>query len=230
MTAMTTSHHSKSVITVCLVALMVTTGCSTSSFMKTSGAILKAPMNMMAGTSNSQSIGKILCLWEAAEGQGLDEKPSRGFAGQVMFFEHGNPTPVKVAGQIAIYQYKDYDPDAEEHTLLHTFKFDSEAWQVHRANGTLGDSYNVFLPYVEKHKERTTCALRVELTLENGQKISSPYTEVTLAGKQTSITPAQRRDFIKNRRIGGKIEPAAAPKRQTAQEALNTMTISMPKK
>lgn len=227
---MTTRHRLKVTIPTCLLAMAVVSGCSTSSFMKTSGAILKAPINLVSGNSQPQPVGKILCLWEAAEGQGLDEKPSRGFAGQVMFFEHGNPTPVQITGEVVVYQYKDYDEDAEEHTLLHTFRFESNAWQAHRAKGTLGDSYNVFLPYVEKHKDRTTCALRVELTLENGQKISSPYTEVTLAGKQMKITAAERRNFIKNRQIGGKIEPATAPAKQTAQEALNTMTISMPKK
>lgn len=226
---MTTSGITKLPVAICLLTLAATAGCSTSSFMKTSGAILKAPINMVSGDSHPQSIGKILCLWEPAEGQGLDEKPSRGFAGQVMFFEHGNPTPVKVVGDVTIYQYKDYDPDAEEHTLLHTFRFDSGAWQVHRTKGTLGDSYNVFLPFAQKHKDRTTCALRVELTLKNGRKISSPYTEVVLAGKQINVTAAERRNFIKNRQIGGKIEPAVAPKKQTAQEALNTMTISMPK-
>lgn len=171
----------------------------------------------------------MLCLWEAAEGQGLDEKPSRGFAGQVMFFEHGNPTPVQIAGDVVIYQYKNYDPDAEEHTLLHTFRFDSGAWQAHRARGTLGDSYNVFLPFADKHKERVTCALRVELTLENGRKISSPYTEVTLAGKKINISDAQRQSFIKNRHIGGKSESAVPAPKQTAQQALNTLTIELPK-
>lgn len=202
------------------------TGCSTSSFLKTSGDILQAPVRLVTGRNSTQSVSKILCLWESAQGQGLDGKPSRGFAGQLMFFEHGNPSPVKVDGQVVIYQYKDYDPDDEDHHLIHTFRFDSAAWQVHRAEGTLGHTYNVFLPFVEKHKDRVNCALRVEIVLPSGRTVSSPYTEVTLAGKKNGSQGTQRQPFVTNRQIGGKIEPVP----QTADEALNTLTIEMPKK
>lgn len=218
----------KSLVALCAASILTVSGCASSSFLKTSSALLKAPVNFVSGKSQPKSVAKILCLWEAAEGQGLDEKPSRGFAGQVMFFEHGNPTPTQVVGDVVIYQYKDYDPDAEEHTLLHTFRFDSGAWKAHRTKGTLGDSYNVFLPFTEKHKDRVTCALRVEITLENGRKISSPYTEVNLAGKKVRITDAQRNSFIRNRQIGGKpVTTAPAPK-QSADEALDTLTIQLP--
>ena len=219
----------KTLVVLFAVSTLTISGCSSSSFLKTSSALLKAPVDFVSGKSQPRPVGKILCLWEAAEGQGLDEKPSRGFAGQVMFFEHGNPTPVQVAGDIVIYQYKDYDPDAEEHTLLHTFRFDSGAWQVHRTKGTLGDSYNVFLPFTEKHKDRVTCALRVEVTLENGRKVSSPYTEVNLAGKKVRITDAQRNSFIRNRQIGGKAVTTAPAPKQSAQQALDTLTIELPK-
>lgn len=226
---MNNQHWPRFSTAICALAILTMAGCSTSSFVKTSGAFLKAPMSLVSGKSHSQSVAKVLCLWEAAEGQGLDEKPSRGFAGQVLFFEHGNPSPVKVVGDVVIYQYKDYDPDAEEHTLLHTFRFDSGAWQAHRAKGTLGDSYNVFLPFAERHKDRVTCALRVELTTESGRKVSSPYTEVTLAGKKVSVSDAQRQSLIRNRQIGGKIEPVTPAPEQTAEEALDTLTIELPK-
>ncbi|MEP3481370.1 MAG: hypothetical protein ABJZ55_19165 [Fuerstiella sp.] len=219
----------KTLVALFAASTLIVSGCSSSSFLKTSSALLKAPVDFVSGKSRQKSVAKILCLWEAAEGQGLDEKPSRGFAGQVMFFEYGNPTPVQIAGDVVIYQYKDYDPEAEEHTLLHTFRFDAGAWQAHRTQGTLGDSYNVFLPFTEKHKDRVTCALRVEMTLENGSKISSPYTEVNLAGKKVRISDAQRNAFIRNRQIGGKSVTTAPTPKLSAQQSLDTLTIELPK-
>ena len=219
----------KILVVLLAVSTLTVSGCSSGSLLKTSSALLKAPVDFVSGKSRQKSVAKILCLWEAAEGQGLDEKPSRGFAGQIMFFEYGNPTPVEIACDIVIYQYKDYDPDAEEHTLLHTFRFDSGAWQAHRAKGTLGDSYNVFLPFAEKHKDRVTCALRVEATLEDGRKISSPYTEVNLAGKKVSITDARRSSLIRNRQVGSKAVITAPEPRQSTQPSLDTLTIELPK-
>ena len=219
----------KTLVMSCALLAFTLVGCSSTSLVRTSSALLKAPVEFVSGRSQPKPLSKILCLWEAAEGQGLDEKPSRGFAGQVMFFEHGNPTPVQVAGEVVIYQYKDYDPDAEEHTLLHTCRFDSGAWKAHRTEGTLGDTYNVFLPFTEKHKDRIVCALRVEITLANGHKISSPYTEVTLAGKKVRITDEQRKAFVRNRQIGGTAEAATPAPQQTAAQSLDTLTIQLPK-
>lgn len=225
----TSRFHTVALATCCALAFS-TIGCSTSSFLKSSGAMIKAPMELISGNSHSQSISKVLCLWEAAEGQSVGGSPSRGFAGQILFFEHGKPSPVKVNGDVVIYQYKDFDPDAEEHQLVHTFRFDAKSWKVHLADGALGESYNVFLPLSEKKKEQVTCALRVELTLDSGRKVSSPFTEVTLGGKKIKVTDSERQSFIRNRQIGGKIEAAVPVEKQTAQQALNTMTIELPKR
>jgi hypothetical protein len=50
----------------------------------------------------------------------------------------------------------------------------------------MGESYNVFLPYVKHHTGRAKCALKVEFTAENGRTISSPITEVSLQARQKS--------------------------------------------
>ena len=224
------SCFQKTTAAICLTMSFSTIGCATSSFLKSPAAILKAPMELISQRDYSQSISKILCLWEAAEGQDVDGTPSRGFAGQILFFEHGRPSPVKVKGEVVISLYKDYDVNADEHHLISTFKFDAKAWSVHLAEGSLGESYNVFVPFSENHNDRVTCALRAEVTLENGGKISSPYSEVILGGKQRSVSAAQHKAFIKNRQTGGsKPQPAVKPPVQSAREALNTMTIQLPR-
>ena len=50
-------------------------------------------------------VGEILCIWEAAEGRGLDNHPCRGFGGQVLFFANGRKAPVKVNGAVRIYVF-----------------------------------------------------------------------------------------------------------------------------
>lgn len=232
---MTNYFHKPSL---CLV-LLTLTGCS-ASFVQTSRSILKSPMALVTSRS-AKPVAKILCLWEAAEGQGLDERPSRGFAGQIMFFTYGDPSPMKVDGTVRIYQYADFDSEEIDPTPVHKFKFDSTAWNVHRSEGTLGHSYNVFLPYVLKHKGLARCSLRVEFEDSNGQITSAPMTEVVLPNKQKSqAASAMQRPVITNRRFESDVasasekttRSAAAASAKTSEAAdkqMDTLTISLPR-
>jgi len=215
------------IVTLCCV---FATGCSSSTLLKTSSSIVNAPANLLEAARGPRPVGKLLCLWEPAEGQGLDEKPSRGFAGQIMFFSHGAPSPMKVKGTVRIFEYVDFDPNQDDPEALHQFTFDSGAWNAHHAEGTLGHSYNVFLPYVRKDKGHVVCALRVEIETEDGRKVSSPYTEVTLASR-TSTRPAtaMQRDVVRN----SSTRPTSAS--STTSEAtppptqkLESLTIPLP--
>lgn len=220
-------------LSLCLAVLFLT-GC-TSGFVQTSKTVLKSPMKLVTSRS-AKPVAKILCLWEASEGQGLDELPSRGFAGQIMFFTYGAPSPMKVDGTVRIYQYADFDAEEVDPTPIHNFKFDSTAWNAHRSEGTLGHSYNVFLPYVLKHKGLARCALRVEFEDANGQITSAPITEVVLPSKLKSRpASAMQRPVITNRRIESDVAGASARTTQSAAEAsaaadkqLDTLTISLP--
>ncbi|MEO2015888.1 MAG: hypothetical protein ABGZ53_16125 [Fuerstiella sp.] len=171
------------------------TGCS--SLLHTSAAFIKSPVQFVNTIRAEKRIVKILCLWEPAEGQGLDGRPSRGFAGQILMFAHGSPSPIPVHGTTSIYQYVNFDPDEVDPLPIHKFTFDDGGWNAHRTESTLGETYNVFLPYVVKNKGHATCALRVEYTSPEGRVISSPYTAVTLTAK-TSNKPlsALRRNIL----------------------------------
>lgn len=217
------------------VTLLAATGC-TSGFVQTSKSVLKSPMSFVSSRSN-KPVAKILCLWEGSEGQGLDEKPSRGFAGQIMFFTYGDPSPIKVDGTVRIYEYANFDPEEIDPTPVHEFVFDSGAWNAHRSEGTLGHSYNVFLPYVLKHKGSAACGLRVEFEDTNGRKTSAPFTEVVL-GQKSSSRPASamQRQIIQNERTESKTKTVSATTSKseietpvTAKEKLDTMTIALPR-
>jgi hypothetical protein len=189
-------RHTFAVLTIIAAITASATGCS--SLLHTSAAIIKSPVAFVSAIRAEKRIVKILCLWEPAEGQGLDGKPSRGFAGQILLFPHGSPSPISVHGKIHIYEYVHFDPDDEDPQPIHKFTFDDGGWNAHRTESTLGESYNVFLPYVPKDKGRASCALRVEYISPDGRVISSPYTEVQLAAK-TSNRPASavRRNILK---------------------------------
>ncbi|MEQ9408814.1 MAG: hypothetical protein RIK87_13850 [Fuerstiella sp.] len=211
--------------------LIGTAGCSSSALLKSSASVLTAPVTALSGARRDKPVAKILCLWEAAEGQGLDGLPGRGFAGQVMFFTHGDPSPMSVSGTVRIFEYTDYDPDNSDPVPAHLFTFDSGGWNAHRAEGTLGQTYNVFLPYVEKNNRHAVCALRVEFESENGRVISSPYTEVTLAARTTrKPTSALHRDIVTSSSTDRSEtnDPAAADQKKP-EPKLESHTIKLPR-
>ena len=125
---------------------------------------------------------EILALWEPAEGKGVDGMPTRGFSGQIMFFQHNNSSPVYAKGDVMIHLYDDQGDLEEQSKPLHQYKFDSGAWQVHAADSTLGPAYQVFIPYVRKGRNQVECALRVQLSQENAPEIYSRMISVKLDG------------------------------------------------
>tara|TARA_R110002111_G_scaffold262613_1_gene339474 strand:- start:59141 stop:60034 length:894 start_codon:yes stop_codon:yes gene_type:complete len=126
---------------------------------------------------------EIVALWEPAEGKGVDGLPTRGFAGQILFFQHNNSSPVYVKGEVLVYLYDDQGDLKEQSKPLHQYKFDAGAWQVHAVESTLGPAYQVFIPYVRKGRDQAECALRVQLTQKDAPDIYSRMISVKLEGK-----------------------------------------------
>src|SRR5436853_6989909 len=46
---------------------------------------------------------RCLCLWEPAEGTGVDDKPARGVSGQIFFFTRSSISAVEADGQVPIF-------------------------------------------------------------------------------------------------------------------------------
>ncbi|WP_339731130.1 hypothetical protein [uncultured Gimesia sp.] len=129
-----------------------------------------------------------VALWEATEGKGVDGMPTRGFAGQILFFQHKNSSPVYVKGEVTIHLYDDQGKVSEQNKPIHQYKFDAGAWQVHAVESTLGPAYQVFIPYVRKGRDQAECALRVQLTQQGSGEIYSRMISVKLDGKTPQPT------------------------------------------
>jgi hypothetical protein len=135
-------------------------------------------------------VRKMVCIWEPVEGQGLDGLPTRGFAGQIMFFTHGSPAPVASDGEVMVYLYHDRGTPEEQAKPLHQFSFSSEAWSKHLQKSTPGPSYRIFIPYVAKHSWHVNCGLRVRLTTPQGQPVYSEMVYVRLPGATEKTSEA----------------------------------------
>ena len=127
-------------------------------------------------------VGEILCIWEAAEGRGLDNHPCRGFGGQILFFASGRKAPVKVNGDVRIYVFDDEGVNGDPALPLHQFDFPAAAWNALLRPSNLGTSYQIFVPYTRKGQNQVSCSVRVSFTPEGGLPIYSKTATVDLPG------------------------------------------------
>lgn len=132
-------------------------------------------------------VGEILCIWEAAEGRGLDNHPCRGFGGQILFFAAGRKAPVKVNGDVRVYVFDDEGVNGDPSLPLHQFDFPGAAWNALLRPSNLGTSYQIFIPYTRKGQKQTTCSVRVSFTPEGGLPIYSKAATVDLPGTAPPI-------------------------------------------
>ncbi len=227
-----------------LAGVCLAVGCtSTGSLFKSPVSVIRDPGQLIGRSSFERDVVKVVALWESAHGKGVDGKNCRGFAGQVLFFGPQVETAVRVHGTVRITLYDQYDPEAEEEPEpLHTFEFTPEAWDVHRGEGTLGHSYSVFIPYVNRHRNQVNCALRVDLVQADGRVVSSRDTEILLPGRDTkNVAAARTRGFIQERRIpdveaaGDAVATAPEDGAQTPlpvaeKSSLKAVTIPLPRR
>ena len=142
------------------------------------------PSKMPEATSKNP-VSAILAIWEPSEGQGVDQLPSRGFAGQILFITRRNAEPVKINGDVRIYVFDDAGDDSKQGEPIHQFDFSAEAWNRHLQTNSLGPSYHCFIPYTRKdNSSQTHCTLRVRLTTESGRTTYSDMVSVVLPGPE----------------------------------------------
>lgn len=128
---------------------------------------------------------EIVCVWKPAEGTGMDNLPTRGFAGQILFFNRHDSEPIVVDGDVRVYLFDDVGSVEEQSKPIHQFDFQAEAWNTHARMTTIGPSYHIFIPYTRKNNTyRTTCSLRIRMTAENGRAIFSDVIKVPLPGPE----------------------------------------------
>ena len=125
---------------------------------------------------------RILCMWQPADGVGVDEKPARGVAGQIFFFTRGGVTPVEVDGDVRIFLFDDQGSDEQQGTPLDQFDFVKGAWKAQLVGTQFGSAYQLFVPYSRKGHHQTELAVRVRLSPPNGPVIFSDMAKVVLPG------------------------------------------------
>lgn len=126
----------------------------------------------------------ILCLWQPAEGSGVDGLPTRGVAGQILFFTGRDASPVVVNGDVRIYMFDDQGSPEEQAKPIRQFDFVGKAWNKHARSTTFGPAYQVFLPYARDGLHKVHCSLRVRLEPKDGRPVYSKMEGVTLPGSK----------------------------------------------
>ncbi len=169
-------------LTMLLLTLSVTllhgSGCATMKL-----PLFKTEQHVKADAKNP--VTQITCVWQPAEGPGLDELPARGFAGQIVFLTAKSPTPVEVEGDVTIYLFDDHGTAEERARPLHVFRFVGGIWQTYLTPTTWGPTYQLFIPYVRKGLHRASCSLAVQIETPEGRRVSSDMANIVLPGSES---------------------------------------------
>ncbi|MBW3542489.1 MAG: hypothetical protein KY476_19680 [Planctomycetes bacterium] len=164
-------------------------------------------------------VQRVVCIWEASEGRGVDGLPARGFAGQILFFTRTNSAPVRVEGDVRVYVFDDQGTPEEQKRPIHQYDFlhgeDADSWNRHLAVGALGPAYYVFIPYPRKGGHQARCALQVRLVPREGQPAFSDMISVVLPGYEGGNSSPAQRDRLETvsgslMELSGRQSPAAA--------------------
>jgi hypothetical protein len=164
-----------------LALLLFATGCSTTSVFERLRVGKASPENPAI---------EVVCLWQPAKGTGANGLPTRGMAGQIMFFTRGSSAPVMADGDVRIYEFDDQGTADELRKPIHQFDFLAADWQNFQSQGTLGPCYNIFVPYVKGGHKQVEVTMQLRFTPKGAPTLYSDMTSVTLPG---SIDPTDDR-------------------------------------
>ncbi|WP_437186997.1 hypothetical protein SH668x_000371 [Planctomicrobium sp. SH668] len=166
--------HSNSLLRLSILAccLAVSSGCQMLNISK---------IGDLPSADSTHPVVEIVTVWQPGEGN-FNGLPTRGFAGQIMFFAMGEKSPVKVNGSVRIYVFDNVGTPEEQEKPIDEFEFDAASFQTFLAPTNLGASYQLFIPYTRKGTHLANCQLRVRYTPEDGSKVYSKMAAITLAG------------------------------------------------
>ena len=170
-------HQRQMRYSVFLIALLAFSGCTTTSLFSKFTHKQKFPK----ATASDPAV-RCLCLWEPAEGTGVDNMPARGVSGQIFFFTRGGASAVEVDGDVRIFLFDDQGSAEVQAQPLHQFDFLAGTWKAHLTSTQFGPAYQLFVPYSRKGRHQTELALRVRLTPSSGSPLYSDIANVVLPG------------------------------------------------
>ncbi len=193
----------------CLILLLSTVGCSTLDWGK-----WKKSEFVEASAKNPAS--EVFCIWQPAEGKDMKGMPTRGFAGQILFFTRSSPAPVAVEGDVRVYVFDDQGTEEERSKPIHQFDFPALAWNSYLQKSNIGVGYHLFIPYTRKGHHEARCTLRVRFAPKDGSAIYSEAADVTLNGTKKE-KPEESISHVSQARRGEDL---------TRQNAIRSVDIS----
>ena len=190
--------------------LSLTAGCSSLTLPTT----LTAAKQASAKPDPDARISQVLTIWQPGEGVGADGLPTRGFAGQILFFAAGNDAPVPVDGTVRIYVFDDQNIGEDAGKPVHVFNFEAAAWPKYRRETKLGTSYHLFIPYTRPGAHQAVCSLRTKFQNARGIVLSEAADVLLEGRKRTAEVAAKPKPAIETVSYKPGERPATLPARQ----------------
>lgn len=160
-----------------LAAVVWTSGCASMSLP------FGGPKSDIVHATAANPIMETMTLWEAGEGRGIDNLPTRGFAGQVLFFTYKDPSPAMVTGNVTVYVFDNLGSDEDQSRPLWQHTFTPEQWNALSVQTNLGTAYQLFVPYTRKGQHEAHCSVRIKFEpADGGPPVYSKMTNVKLDG------------------------------------------------
>ncbi len=167
----------KSFIVLSLILTSLSSGCSTLSMTSTL-------MGRQPKENKGLPVVEVMAIWQPGEGKSTKGAPTRGFAGQIMFFAQGSKRPIKVDGDLKVYVFDDVGSVEEQSKPIHIYEFKGGALQGYYNEGKLGPSYQLFLPYTRPGMHEAKCTLRMKYNSELSGDVLSSESTIVLSGKK----------------------------------------------
>lgn len=149
----------------------------------------------IAYEASSNPAVRCLCLWNGGEAEGGAGGPSRGFVGQLYFFNSTDPSPVAVNGDLRVFVFDDVGTKEQQTRPMHEFEITADALQGFVKSTQLGPAYEIFVPYPRPGRNAANCSLRVRLSRADGSRVFSDMAEIKLSGAESAETIATVRDL-----------------------------------
>ena len=152
---------------------LLATGCCAVLFSGcAAGLFLNKDQDLPKASAQNPAV-RCVCFWQPGEGRGIDNLPTRGFIGRILFLTRNSHIPVAVDGDVRVFLFDDQGTRQEQVKPIHQFDFVGGAWRKYLVNTQFGPAYNVFIPYVRKGQHQTKGALQFPLTQTEAPAIYS---------------------------------------------------------
>src|SRR5579872_3248655 len=210
--------NTKWIAKICFLSMVLSlTGCATTGFLKFS-------KNDFPKASKQNPVIRILGLWQPAEGM-WENKTVRGFSGQILFFSQNSDAPAQVDGSVRIYVFDDKGSPDDQAKPFHEFNFPLETWNALLGKGSLGATYNVFIPYTRPGFDEASCSLRIRYTPSGtGFPTYSEMVDIQLPGrkkpKAASASSADSEGASQSHPASGSISERKAPFARGVSQAI----------